>query len=170
MLQSTNADFPFSVQNISMVALWGNCNSRYYESCNQSYSKQDIPVFADGMVYRNKDCTIFYGRTNYSNVTCELSDCRTEINENIIPDQSCSLTIVNASYQHIITHMPSFANCSYYENMLCTISSFALKFDFFKAYCNNPFCAKCNRAVHLDNYLCVPVLNPFCPVSHFYTP
>ena len=64
------------------------------------------------MVYRNKDCAIFYGKTNYSNVTYELSDCRTEINENIIPVQSCYLTIVNASYQNIITRMTGLANCS----------------------------------------------------------
>ena len=163
MLPPTNADIPFSVRNISMVALCGNNNSRYYESCNQNYSKYDIPVFADGMMYRNKDCAICHGITKYSHVTYELSDCRTEINGNIIPDKTCYLTIVNASYQHIITRTPSFANCSYYEKMLCTESYFALIFDFFKAYYKNPFCAKCNGAVDLENYLCVPVFNNLLP-------
>ena len=163
MLSPTNADIPFSVRNISMVALCGNNDSRYCESCNQNYSKYDIPVSADGVMYRNKDCAICHGITKYSYVTYELSECRTEINGNVIPDKTCYLTIVNASYQHIITRTPSFANCSYYEKMLCTESYFALIFDIFKTYYKNPFCAKCNGALDLDNYLCVSVFNNLLP-------
>ena len=163
ILSPINADIPFSVRNFSMVALCGNNNSRYYEPCNQKYSKYDIPVFADGVMYRSKDCAICHGRTKYSYVTYELSNCRTEINGNVIPDKTCYLTIVNASYQHVITRTTSFANCSRYEKMLCTESYFALISDIFKSYYKNPFCAKCNGTVDLDNYLCVSVFNNLLP-------
>ena len=146
---------PYEIISSPIITTCDDINSGYIESCDKNYSKSDLLVRDDSIVYRNKYCALCHGVTNYSYVSYQLRCWENDANKPIA-DRGCFLSIADYEYKIFPSFYPPAENmtCTKRERTLCLNSYLSLiNTNPFKTYAN-PFCAICTRTSIKDNEWC----------------
>lgn len=146
---------PYKIISSPIITTCDDANSGYFESCNKNYSKSDLLVRDDSVVYRNKYCALCHGATNYSYVSYQLRCWENDPNKTIA-DRSCSLSIADYKYKSFPSFYPPAEKmtCTKSEKSLCLNSYLSLIFTNHSKTYANPFCAICTMTSIKDNKWC----------------